>query len=156
MKKLNHKTFIVQSPDERLYRVSELITSFKEAKDIAENLIDVTRKVDGVFKPWLGMAAPQVGFNKRIIVLKKSLGNYTVMVNPEIVEQKMNLPIFSNCFSVDGIYIIKSPYWLKIKYQDLEGKYHQKIINGAKAATVMQEINHINGILISDIGIRIL
>ena len=151
----NHKTLIVREPDKRLHQVCKNVISLKEAKAIAEKLIEVTEKVDGIFKPWLGMAAPQVGFDKRVIVLKKSQGDYTVMVNPEIVEQKYTLPIFSRCFSLNGIYIIKSPYWIKIKYQDLNGKYHQEIIKGGKAATLFQEISHINGILISDIGIRV-
>lgn len=152
----NHKTFIVQEPDKRLHQVCKSVTSFKEANEIAEKLIEVTGKVDGIYKPWLGMAAPQVGFDKRVIILKKSHGDYTIMINPEIVEKKYTLPIFSRCFSLNGVYIIKSPYWIKIKYQDLSGKYHQEIVKGGKAATFIQEINHINGILISDIGIRIL
>lgn len=155
MKQLNHNSFILKEPNEQLHQVCKSVTSFKEAKDITEKLIEVTRKVDGIFKPWLGMAAPQIGLNKRVIVLKKSRGNYTVMVNPEIVEQKWNLPIFSRCFSTDGIFIIKSPYWIKVRYQNLEGKYCQEIIKGPKAATLIQEINHINGILISDMGIRV-
>ncbi len=152
----NNQTFIVREPDKRLHQVCVNVTSFKEAKEIAEKLIEVTRKVDGAFKPWLGMAAPQIGFNKRVIILKKTPGDYTIMINPEIIKQRYTLPIFSRCFSLNGIYIINSPYWIEIKYQDLNGKYHQDIIKGGKAATFIQEINHINGILISDIGIRIL
>src|SRR3989344_4452977 len=153
---MKYRTFIVQEPNERLHRVCKNVTSFKEAREIAEKLIQVTRKVDGIFKPWLGMSAPQVGFNKRVIVLKESTDNYIVMINPEVAKQKWNLPILSRCFSLKGIYKIKSPFWMEVRYQDLEGRNHQKIIKGPKVATLMQEINHINGILISEIGIKLL
>ena len=153
---LGYKDFLLQEPDKRLHEMCKAVFSLAEARMIAGKLIEAIKRVDGSLKPWLGMAAPQVGFNKRVIVLKEAKDKYIVMINPEIIEQKWNLPIFSRCFSIDGIYIIRSPYWIKLKYQDLDGKYHQKIVIGGKAATVTQEINHINGMLISNIGMRII
>lgn len=150
------KSFIIQYPDPILHQLCQKVTNFNEAKKIANKLIEVTKKVDGPLKIWLGMAAPQVGFNKRIIILRRGQGNYTVMVNPEIIDQKWNFPIFSRCFSVKGVYIRKCPYWIKVKYQDLQGKFHTEVVKGGKAATLQQEIDHINGVLISDIGRRIL
>ncbi|MBI2601373.1 peptide deformylase [Candidatus Daviesbacteria bacterium] len=152
----DYKSFILQKPDKRLRQVCLKVTNFKEAKEIADKLIEITKKVDGPLKISLGMAAPQVGYDKRVIILRKSQGEYTVMVNPKIVKQKWNLPIFSRCFSVDGVFIIKSPYWIKIEYQDLQGNYNSEVLRGVKAVTLQQEIDHINGVLISDIGLRLL
>ncbi len=151
-----YKNFILQYPNRHLKHVCEKVIDFKEAKEIASKLIEVTQKVDGPLKIWLGMAANQIGYDKRIVILRKRKGSYTVMVNPEIIEQKWNLPIFSQCYSVDGLYIRRCPYWTKVQYQDLDGKEHIEIIKGGKSATLHQEIEHINGILISDIGKRIL
>ena len=149
---------ILQSPDKRLHAVSTKVINFDEAKKIAQQLIDVTRGVDKPFNFWLGMAAPQVGYDKRIVILRKSYQNYTVMVNPEIVDKKWFLPSVERCYSLKGMgrFLLKRYFWLRIKYQDLEGKYHEGNIVGLRAYTMQQEMDHINGVLISDIGIRIL
>lgn len=153
---MNHKSFIIQDPDIRLHQECTEITDFNEAKKIANKLIEVTQKVDGKYKLWLGMAAPQVGYNKRVVILKKSFKKYEVMVNPEILKQKFVVPVITRCFSVDGIYIVKSPYWIRVRYQDLQGKHHTQVIKGGRAVTLQQEIEHIDGVLISDSGFRIL
>lgn len=153
---VDYKSFIIQDPAEILHSKCKKVTDFKDAKEIASKLIEVTKVVDGHFKPWLGMAAPQVGYNKRVIILRKSYRNYQVMVNPEIVEQKFVIPVVTKCFSVNGIYIVKSPYWIKVQCQNLQGNYYTEVIKNGRAVTLQQEIDHINGILISDIGFRIL
>lgn len=150
------KNGIIQDPDKILHQKSKKVTNLAEARKIAQELIEVTRKLEKPWSVWLGMAAPQIGYSRRVIILRKSHFNYLVMVNPEILEQKWLFPHFSMCFSLPGIYLIKSHLWIKIKYQDLEGKYHTEIIKGGRAATLGQEINHINGVLLSDLGIRII
>lgn len=147
---------IIQEPDKRLHQISTSVGSLEEAKLIAGVLQEVTNTVDSIWRPWLGMAAPQVGFNKRVILLKNGLYQYQVMVNPEIIIQKWYLPVIVRCFSVRGIYLTKYHYWFKIKFKDLEGKYHTEIIRGGKAIALQQELDHINGVLISDIGIRVI
>lgn len=149
---------ILQSPDKRLYTASTKVIDFDEAKKIAQKLIDVTRNVDKPLNFWLGMAAPQVGYNKRVVILRKSYQNYIVMVNPEIVDKTWLLPSIERCYSLKdrGRYLLKRYFWLKIKYQDLEGRYHKDNVFGFRAYTMQQEIDHINGVLISDIGTRIL
>ncbi len=147
---------IIQDPDKRLHELSDNANSLAEAKKIVQELIEVTKSVDKPWSIWLGMAAPQIGYNKRVIILKESYAHYKVMVNPEVINQKYLFPIFSRCFSLKGIYLIKAHLWIKIRYQDLEGKNHTEIIKGGRAATLEQELNHINGVLISDIGIRLI
>ena len=147
---------IIQEPNKILHKVSERETNLAEAKKITQELIEITKKIDRIWSFWLGMAAPQIGYNKRVIILKKSLFNYQIMINPKVLEQKWFFPIFSRCFSLQGIYFLRSHLWIKIRYQDLGGKYHAEVIKGGRAATLEQELNHINGILISDIGVKLI
>lgn len=149
---------ILKYPNPILRKKSVKVTDFPDAKKIAEELIEVTRKVDSPFSIWLGMAAPQIGHNKRVIVIRKSYKNYQVMVNPQIVKRKWNspFPLPSKCFSLKGLYLIKDHYWLKAKYYDLEGTIHTEVFKGGKASVLQQEINHLDGILLSDIGIRVM
>ncbi len=150
-----NKQDIIQEPNKKLHEQSSKIDNLAEARKIVQELIEVIKSVDKPWNIWLGMAAPQIGINRRVIVLKESYENYTVMINPEVLGQKWLFPIFSRCFSLKGIYLIKAHLWIKVRYQDLEGKYHIEVIKYGRAATLEQEINHINGMLVSDIGIRL-
>lgn len=142
---------IIQYPDKRLRRVCEKVTKFDdELKKIAEDLAAVLRKVDKPFIPWYGMAANQIGYNKRVIAVKKSYRNYTVMVNPEVIERRSNRYSISACFSLKGIYLLKRYFWQKVKYQDIQGNYHEEVIKGGHSSVLQQEIEHLDGRLIND------
>lgn len=155
---MNETNNILQSPDKRLYTLSSIVNDLDQARLITERLVSITERVDRLWKFWLGMAAPQIGYNKRIVILKKSYRNYQVMVNPEILGKKWVLPSLEQCYSLKnrGRYLLLRYFWLKVKYQDLKGKYHQEVIIGPRAYTMQQEIDHIDGILISDKGKKIL
>lgn len=142
---------ILQYPDKRLRIVCKTVTQFNnEAEQISKDLIHVVKKLDSPFIPWLGMAANQLGYDKRIIVLKGSFHNYTIMINPEIIEKKWLYPTVSSCFSFKGLYLVKKYFWLRIRYQDSHGKSHEETIKGGHASVLQQELDHINGILICD------
>lgn len=142
---------ILQEPN-KILRMSSIPVSKidKTTKEITEELISVLREVDKPYKIWLGMAAPQIGYNKRIIVIKKSFGNYLAMLNPEILEQRFLLPTITGCYSLPGLYLTKSHYFFKIKYQTIDGTYKTEVFIGPNAILMQQEINHLNGRLICD------
>jgi len=152
----NNHVSIVQAPNEVLQTKSIEVTDFKEAEKITQQLIAVTEKVDRLWKPWLGMAAPQIGYNKRIVLIKKSFTQYVLLINPKVVKKGWLLPMISGCYSLKGFYLIRSYFWFEIKYQDIDQNYHEITFTGGKAATFHQEIDHIDGILISDRGRRII
>lgn len=146
---------ILQEPDNRLRIVSEYVKRFDgQVKKISGELFDVLKEVDQPINLWLGMAAPQIGYDKRIVALKKAYKNYTLMINPEILEKKWFLPSIERCFSLrdKGWYLLKRYFFLKIKYQDLLGKYHYETLVGHRACAMQQEIDHLNGKLICDYG----
>lgn len=149
---------ILQEPSPILRKKSARVTNFSEAKKIASELIEVTKTVDGRFKPWLGMAAPQIGYSKRVVIIRKSYRNYQVMINPEIIKRKWKspIPLPSRCFSLPGFYLIRDCFWVKVRYQDLECKTHTETFKGGKASVLQQEINHLDGILLSDIGFKVI
>ncbi len=143
---------ILQEPNTILTSVSEEVTAFDEqTKQISEELKEVIKKTDfrgHIFG--LGLAAPQLGYSQRIIALKSSYGDYQIMVNPKIVEQKLQLPWTEKCFSLDGRHFLKRYFWVKVQYQDIEGNDFEETIIGSKAAVLQQEIDHLNGVLIND------
>ena len=106
--------------------------------------------VDKPYNPWLGMAAPQIGYTIRMIAVKEKYGKYTLMINPEVVEQKWFYPSITACYSLPGIYLRKQHYYFRVKYKDLDNKIHSKVYKGGKALVFQQEIDHISGILACD------
>ena len=143
---------ILQVPNETLITKSEEISIFDESvSKISDKLHKTLKKVDfrgHVFG--LGLAAPQIGHNQRIIALKTSYGNYQTMVNPKIIEQKWYLPWTEKCLSLNGRHFLKRYFWIKVQYKNIEGNDREEVIIGPRAAILQQEIDHLNGILISD------
>jgi len=149
----SHKTppEILKEPDRKLRVASEKIDKFGgETEKIAKKLISVTQKVDKPWKIFLGMAAPQIGYNKRIVILRKSFGKYDTYINPEIIERKWFIPAPTACYSVKGIYITITPLYMKVRFQDLKGNLKEETLIGGLSGTMQQEIDHIDGRLISD------
>jgi len=142
---------ILQDPDERLRKVSKKIEVIDNTViEVANKLVEILKEVDKPYIPWLGMAAPQLGFNLRIIAIKKGFHKYQVMVNPEFSDQKWFLPTISGCYSLKGLYLLKSPYWVKVEYMDLKRETHTETFLGGMAILLKQEIDHLNGRLVCD------
>jgi len=142
---------ILQNPDPVLKKVSKKVIAIdKHVLHIANKLINTLKELDKPMLPWLGMSSPQLGYNLRVIVIKKNYHDYQIMINPEIIKQKWFLPAISGCYSLKGFYLIKSPYWSKVKFMDLDEKIQTETFIGGTAVLLKQEIDHINGRLISD------
>lgn len=145
---------ILKEPNQLLHRQCEPVRDFDEATRIAEELLTAIKSVAKFWNPWLGLAANQIGFSKRMIVLRKSKNDYEIMINPILIEKKFPFPYLERCYSVNGLYLVKRYLWTKVKYQDLESNWHEIILKGINA--IYQEVDHINGVLVSDIGMRVL
>lgn len=111
---------ILQEPHPSLRAVSKPVGAIdNQVKTIATKLLKTLEQVDKPYKRWLGMAAPQLGYSIRVIAVKIGSNKYLVMVNPEIVGQRLQLPGLAGCFSLKGLYILKRYYWLRVKYKDI-------------------------------------
>ena len=149
---------VIKEPNILLHQQCEPVTKFKEAKKIADELLNLMISVPikfGFYNRWLGFAANQIGYSKRIIAIRNR-DRYEVMVNPEFIKKKFPFPYLESCFSLKkkGYYLVKRYLWAKVKYQNLEGQPQEIILRGPNA--IYQEIDHLNGIMVSEIGFRIL
>ena len=152
--KKNAKMEVVQEPNELLHRKCAPVTDFGAAEGMARDLVETVRSVAHFWNRWLGFAANQIGYQYRIIVLRTGRDTFEVLINPEIAEKKFAFPYLETCYSVKGVYVVKRYLWAKVKYYDLQGNRREMILRGPNA--LYQEIDHINGILVSDIGVRLL
>jgi len=144
----------IKEPNVLLHTQCKQVTDFDEAKQIADKLLLKVKSVAKFWNLWLGFAANQIGYPKRIIVLRKGKNKYEVLINPSFVEERFPFLQLGKCYSINGVYLVKSHLWSKVRYQDLNGDWSEKIIRGPSA--IYHEIDHINGILISENGFRIL
>ncbi len=114
-------------------------------RKFAKQLTKMMYKFEGV-----GLAAPQVGITKRMIVVDCTDQNPKdpfVLVNPEIVQSSKECsPGGEGCLSLPGIQVeINRHEWVRVSYADLEGNITQVEADGLLARCLQHEIDHLNG-----------
>lgn len=98
----------------------------------------------------VGLAAPQVGILKRIIVIDVGEGPFAV-INPEILEKRGSQIDIEGCLSVPGEQgRVERPNYVKVKGLNEEGE--ETIFEGEEllARAFCHEIDHLDGILFID------
>ncbi len=139
---------IVISPDPVLNAVAEPCEiGDKSLPRLAKEMIKAMYKANGV-----GLAAPQVGVSKRLIVVDCNDEDYgedpMVLVNPEIVEAWGD-PVRGDegCLSCPGVNvpIVRKP-WVKVRFFDLDGEEWEIESDGLLGRCLQHEIDHLNGI----------
>ena len=95
-----------------------------------------------------GLAAPQVGVSKRLIVCGIH-GRIRVMINPQILERKGTYRDIDNCLSVreERETVIARSAFVRVKYRTLDNKEKILEVKDDYAALVEHEIDHLNGVL---------
>ncbi len=138
---------IVQSPDPILNTVCEPCDfEDKSLKKLAKQMARTMYKNDGC-----GIAAPQVGVTKRMIVIDcepDEEEDPIVLVNPEIVETKGD-PVTDGegCLSFPGITVpITRQPWARVRYRDLDGELWELEGDGLLGRCLQHEIDHLDGI----------
>ncbi|MBC7189787.1 peptide deformylase [Candidatus Aerophobetes bacterium] len=98
----------------------------------------------------LGIAAPQIGFPRRIIAVRMD-GYFLQLANPFILEKEGKSILTEGCLSIPEVFI-KVPRFEKIKIQAIDetGKKIKLEAEGMLARTLQHEIDHLNGTLIVD------
>ncbi len=147
-------TAVLHEPNDLLHQRSDTVKDFTEIKRITGDLFITIKRWARWWNPWLGIAAPQIGFLRRVIILRSGWSKYTAMINPCIIKVRVPVPYIETCYSVNGIYVVKRYVWARVRYQDISSAWHETIVIGPSA--LYQEIDHLNGVLISQIGTRIL
>jgi peptide deformylase len=116
-----------------------------EVVKFCHNLAQVMYDYDGI-----GVSAPQVGINKRIIIIDCSENkNETIyLINPEILWQSpKESQKKEGCLSYPGLVLpISRPQRIKVQGLDLNGKIIEFEATGLYARCIYHEIDHLNGI----------
>jgi len=147
---------IVHNGDSTLRKVCRPVEKFD--KRLCVLLDDMAQTM--VASNGLGLAGPQVGIVRRVVVVDISEGEGTIleMVNPEIIETSSEMQTGSEgCLSVPGEFgIVTRPMKVKAKYQDRTGEWHEFEAEGLTARAICHECDHLQGRLFIDIAERML
>lgn len=154
-------------PDKILKQKTKKVTTFDASlRKLAGDMFDTMYQNNGV-----GLAAPQIGVSKRIMIIDVSRRDETedeeeanarvqkedtpgplVFVNPVIVEKEGEMVGLEGCLSFPGVFFeVRRASRIVVRYQNLNGK-EQKIeaANNLLCRAIQHEIDHLDGELFID------
>ena len=144
---------IVTVGDSVLTKVSRPVTKFDRRlhqllDDMTETLLDAC----GV-----GLAAPQVGILRRVVVVDTGEDGIIELVNPEIIAQSGEQTGLEGCLSVPGEYgIVTRPNEVTVRAQDRDGNWFEAEGEGLIARCFCHELAHLEGQLYTAVAERML
>jgi peptide deformylase len=135
---------ILKYPDERLYKVArEVKVVNKEIKTLISNMAETMYEAPGI-----GLAATQVDFHQRIIIIdiSEDKNNLLVLINPILLESKGEEFNQEGCLSVPEVFEkVKRAEWIKISAIDINGKKFELEADGLLAVCIQHEMDHLEG-----------
>lgn len=144
---------ILIHPDPRLKKLCDPVAEItpdmgKLAEDMLQTMYDA---------PGIGLAAPQVGITRRLIVMdcvkaENEAPRPLVLFNPEITWFSEELSTYDEgCLSIPDQYAeVQRPAEVRVRWMGLDGKPHEEQFAGLWATCVQHEIDHLNGKLFID------
>ena len=119
----------------------------KELKILVQDMLETMRQADGI-----GLAAPQLGIPLRVTVIEVPEEDPIVLVNPEVVEQQGQRQCSEGCLSYPGYRgVTNRSELVRVKALDVNGEKLRIKADGLLAQALEHEIDHLNGILYTDV-----
>lgn len=128
-------------------RAREIEVIDDKIKELAKDMMETMHKWDG-----LGLAGPQVGVLKRIIVIDLyEEGTQFTLINPVIVKEKGTQEVDEGCLSFPNKYgKVDRPKEITVEALDIDGKKVKLKAKDLLAQALSHEIDHLNGILFTE------
>ena len=139
---------ILLYPDERLSQKAEPFESVgPEVAKLALDMFEAMETYDGC-----GLAGPQVGVLKRILVVREPEKDYELcLVNPEILEGDGQVVAEEGCLSVPRIYAPVTRHTrIRVRALDEHGRPLDFEVTGLLARIIQHECDHLEGIVFFD------
>lgn len=141
------KSKLVASNDPILHKIAEEVQEGEDVSGIIKTMIKVLQRHRGA-----GLAAPQIGVSKRIIVMSSDTPGYEQeIINPVITKRyggRMNMT--ERCLSFPGVPVKKQRYKrIVVEGLDKRGNKIKRQAKGFAACVVQHEVDHLNGVTIA-------
>ena len=133
---------ILTDNDPALHKVCRPVTNFDgRLHDLIDDLKETLAEANGA-----GLAAPQVGILRRVVIVVDNEENMLELVNPELIAQEGEQEGFEGCLSVPGRWgIVKRPQKAKVRAQDRNGNFFEVEGEDIVARCFCHEIEHLDG-----------
>jgi len=137
--------------DEILRQVAPEVTDFDEnLAHLVEEMIETMHSADGI-----GLAAPQVGISRRLLVIDISpvdeKARPRVFINPVVMEASGECELEEGCLSIPDVREnVSRPERILLRYQTVSGEIESESFDGWMARVLQHEIDHLNGVLFVD------
>jgi peptide deformylase len=143
---------IITAPDPRLKRIAEPVKKVDaEVRRLMDDMLETMYKAPGI-----GLAAPQVGELKRVIVVdiarEEEEPQPFRMANPELIWVSEEDAVYNEgCLSLPEHYAdVTRPAAIKVRYIDHENEIRELEADGLLATCIQHEMDHLEGILFVD------
>lgn len=151
---------IITVPDPRLRKKSTKITTVdEEVLQLIEEMIEASLnwEKDHPHEISAAMAAPQIGVNRRLIIIRDDMSDktnhsFTALINPEVIKVGTKTAVdYEGCLSVPKVYgKVERPTKIKIKAELTNGESVRIKAEDSNARMLLHEIDHLNGVLFID------
>lgn len=152
-KKLKKPPLTVHQMGERVLRqpTKRVAKIDKDLRDLVRKMLQTMYSEDGI-----GLAAPQVGVNKQLLVIDTDPENESasplVLVNPKILSYSDELATGQEgCLSIPGVYLdVIRPAAIEVSFKDENGRPSKLKADDLLARVIQHEMDHLNGVLFVD------
>jgi len=144
---------ILKEDDPTLRKKSRPVTEINDRiTTLLDDMLITMRRANGV-----GLAAPQVGVLRRVVVVETVPGEVYELINPVIVEKTGTQTGTEGCLSLPGqCGIVTRPMTVTVEATDRNGNLFRVTGDELLARAFCHEIDHLDGILYSDVAERML
>ena len=126
-------------------KASEITKIDDKLVGLCDEMFDIMFKAPGI-----GLAAPQIGVQKRLFVYDIGDGE-GVIINPEIVESDGEFMYEEGCLSIPGLYVeMLRPARIHVRGINLDGEEIEIEADDLLGRLIQHELDHLNGVLMFD------
>lgn len=136
---------VLRQPAKRVAKVDDRL------RQTIKEMLQTMYSADGI-----GLAAPQVGIHKQLIVIDLALDRPDeaplVLINPKIIKSGNNLcHAEEGCLSIPGVYLdVTRPEAIEVSYKNEQGKPCKLKATGLLSRAIQHEMDHLNGVMFVD------
>jgi len=150
---LDHPPLTIHTLGDQVLRQSaKRISKVDESvRDLARDMLRSMYSSSGI-----GLAAPQIGVHKQLLVIDLDPGNAAsppmVLINPEIRSFGSTIDTYEEgCLSIPGVYLnVVRPSVVEVSYRDELGRPQRIKADGLLSRCIQHEMDHLNGVLFVD------
>lgn len=141
---------LISDDDPRLHTKAEVVNirKYPQFDETVEAMFDLMHEHDGI-----GLAAPQVGIKSRFFIMELD-GKEYVCVNPRVLKKGKETEVRDEgCLSYPGQKVlVERAKEIQVSYMDRNGFAKKKKLRGLAARCFLHELDHLDGVVMSDVG----